>query len=133
MAIWNQVHTWDKRTQAPHLAALPLSLSGGTPSLGERPRLSNDELVGGCCMSSGMLGKRGTDVSAMANVLLMSRWLQLHATTSSRESELSRSMRLPFRQNLIRPFLFLLSMVASACSHLNLNMSVLYSVVFPPP
>jgi hypothetical protein len=57
-------------------------------------------------MSSGMLGKKGTDVSSMANVSLMSRWLQLHATTSSRESELSRSMRLPFRRNLIRPFSF---------------------------
>jgi hypothetical protein len=81
-------------------------------------------------MSSGMLEKRGTDVSSMANVSLMSRWLQLHAATSSRESELSLSMRLPFRRNLIRSFLFLLSMVALAYSYLNLNMSVLYTVWF---
>jgi hypothetical protein len=104
MAIWSQVHTWDNADPGAPLAALPLPLSGGRPSLGVRPRLNNAGLVGGCYTSSGMPGKRGTDVSSTANVSHMSRWLQLHARTSCRESELSRSTRLPFRWNLISFF-----------------------------
>jgi hypothetical protein len=111
MAIWSQVHTWDNVDPGAPLAALPLPLSDGTPSLGVRPRLNNVGLVGGCYTSSGIPGKRGTDVSSMANISHMSRWLQLHVRTSYRESELSRSKRLPFRWNLIRFFLFVLSMV----------------------
>jgi hypothetical protein len=109
MVIWSQVHTWDNADLGAPLAALPLPLSGGTLSLGVRPRMNNAGLVGGCYTSSGMPGKRGTDVSSMANVSHMSRWLQLHARTYCRESELSRSTRLPFRRNMIRffPFCFI--------------------------
>jgi hypothetical protein len=55
-------------TSAPLPIASTLFSSGGTTSWGVKFKRSSDGSVGGCCMSSEMLGKRGTDASSLANV-----------------------------------------------------------------
>jgi hypothetical protein len=94
-AIWNRVQSWDDTDPRTPPIALPLSLIGGTTSLRTSPRRSSAASADDFYISSGMLGKRGTDVSLPENDSLTLRWRRSHVTTSCRGNVLSRHMRLP--------------------------------------